>query len=181
MRVNLWRGLSPTDAPTVPQIYHARGRMWWERYREALPCNQRVVPLSRSNEKMILSVCWKIKQMSSLSRNSWEEQHVQRIDKQWETESQRALWFPSWLSVCLENSFHGRIFTWLFHLPSLGHDKDIIVICCVFRYEIQILVTWMFTGLFRCQERNILTGAFYSSSPGKCCHLTMWFRGDFRG
>lgn len=103
---------TPADAPTVRQIYGGCGRMWWRRYREALPCSQRVVPLSRSNGTMILSVCWKIKVVSSLSLNSWEKQHVQRIDKRREAESHRAVVSSSafCLSVCLENLFHERIF-----------------------------------------------------------------------
>lgn len=55
-----------------------------------------VVPLSRSDGKTILSVCWKIKRMSSLSLNSWEEQHVRRIDRKPES---------SFLPVCLSDEF----------------------------------------------------------------------------
>lgn len=121
-----------------------------------------VVPLSRSNGKTILSVCWKIKRMSSLSLNSWEEQHVRRIDKRWETESQRALRFSPWLPVW---QIHERIFSWLFHLPCLEHDEDIIVICCVFRNEIQIHVTWIFGGFVRCREKIFWLWRFISAHP----------------
>lgn len=93
---------SPTTAPTA-QIYHRCGRMWWRWWGTPITlqpkgaglCHSRAAP----NGKTILSVCWKIKRMSSLSLNSWEEQHLRRIDKRWETESQRALRFPPWLPV----------------------------------------------------------------------------------
>lgn len=163
---------SPTTAPTA-QIYHRCGRMWWRWWGTPITLQPKGAGLCHWAAPTERRFCQSVGRSNECLPYLWIPEKSNMCGAL--TESQRAL---SSLSACLTNSLHERIFSWLLYLPCLEHDEDVIVICCVFRNEIQIHVTWIFGGFVRCREKIFWLWRIISAQTRNIkCSFSLFFWG----